>query len=131
MSPGSVFTVVGASWVLPPAFAGQGGGGQLSRGAPWRTAVQAPTRCILGDGTGCAEMLDPGPGGREVPTASPAALRPASRSSWWPLGAMEEQEVWPKHMEVTVGGGGAGLERVARPLVWGPVCSDGSALALS
>lgn len=50
-------------------------------------------------------MLDPGPGGRDAPTASPAAPGPASGSSWCPLGAMEEQEVWPKHMEVTAGGG--------------------------
>ncbi|ELK03604.1 Pericentrin [Pteropus alecto] len=54
------------------------------------------------DGTGCAETLDPGLGGREVPTASPAAPWPASGSSWWPLGAMEEQEVWPKHMEAVL-----------------------------
>ncbi|XP_039735724.1 pericentrin isoform X5 [Pteropus medius] len=54
------------------------------------------------DGTGCAETLDPGLGGREAPTASPAAPWPASGSSWWPLGAMEEQEVWPKHMEAVL-----------------------------
>ncbi|XP_036093966.1 pericentrin isoform X3 [Rousettus aegyptiacus] len=54
------------------------------------------------DGTGCTETLDPGPGGRDAPTASPAAPGPASGSSWCPLGAMEEQEVWPKHMEAVL-----------------------------
>lgn len=103
----------------------QSGGADRPVERPRRTAVQAPTRCVLGDGTGCAETLDPGPGGRDAPTASPAALRPASGSSWCPPGAVEEQGVWPQHMEVRAGGGQGGS-------AWGgPLCSDSPASALS